>query len=221
MDHPDVPKAFFGKCNELMTFSVAKFTEDAYLPIAKLTVSKMDPQECLDLYESQFGQYNDRLMSRDATVVDDISKDENLAVLEIKAKFDSLNEEDREFFWTYLAHIAKLSSMQKIYKHIPKNVMNSVTEAAVDLKQRMESGQLDPSKINPFELGQEVMSKFQPAELETLMRDLMGNKEAMGAMMSQMNSMMGVKADMSDPASIASLANKQFDISSLMKMMPK
>ena len=160
-------------------------------------------------------------MSRDASVVDDISKDENLAVLEIKAKFDSLNEEDREFFWTYLAHIAKLSSMQKIYKHIPKNVMNSVTEAAVDLKQRMESGQLDPSKINPFELGQEVMSKFQPAELETLMRDLMGNKEAMGAMMSQMNSMMGVKADMSDPASIASLANKQFDISSLMKMMPK
>jgi hypothetical protein len=65
------------------------------------------------------------------------------------------------------------------------------------------------------------MAKFQPAELESLMRDLMGNKEAMSAMMSQMNSMIGVKADMNDPASIASLANKQFDISSIMKMMPK
>jgi len=221
MDHPDVPKTFFAKCNELMTFSVAKFADDAYLPIAKLTVSKMEPLECLQLYEAQFGQFNDRLMTRDESVILDVSKDENLAVLEIKAKFDSLNEEDREFFWTYLVHIAKLSSMQKIYKHIPTNVMNSVTEAAVDLKQRMESGEIDPSKINPFELGQEVMAKFQPNELESLMRDLMGNKEAMSAMMSQMNSMIGVKADMNDPASIAGLANKQFDISSIMKMMPK
>jgi hypothetical protein len=218
MEQPDVKKTFLVKSIELMTLAVAKFSDDVYLPIAKLAVEKMDPKEALDNYDLQFGKYNDRLMSKDMSVIDDLSVDENLAVLELKTKFDGLSEEDREFFWTHIVHVAKLSSMHKIYKHIPENVMTSVTEAALDLKTRMDSGEIDPTKVNPFELGQQVMSKFQPEELEKMMKDLMGNKEAMSAMMSQMSSMIGTKAD---PSNLAALANSQFDISSMMKIMPK
>jgi hypothetical protein len=220
-EHPDVVKTFFDKSKDFMAYAVAKFPEDPYLPIAKLTVDAFTAEKALELYDTQFNVFNDRLMSKDETVIDDIAKDENLAVLDISAKFSSMTAEDRDFFWVHIVHIAKLSSMQKIYKHIPSNVMASVTEAAIGLRDKMDAGTLDPTKINPFELGQEVMAKFEPAELEKLMKDLLGNKEAMGAMMSQMSSMIGLKADMSNPETIAALATKEFDISKMMKMMPK
>jgi hypothetical protein len=220
-EQPDIVKSFFEKSKEFMAYAVAKFPEDVYLPIAKAAVDGMTAENALGLYYSQFDSFNDRLMAKDETVVEDIAKDENLAVLEISSKFASMTAEDRDFFWVHMTHIAKLASMQKIYKHIPTNVMASVTEAALDLKEKMESGTLDPTKINPFELGQEVMAKFEPAELEKLMKNLLGNKEAMNAMMSQMSSMIGVKADMSSPETIAALASKEFDISKMIKMMPK
>jgi hypothetical protein len=221
MEQPDVVKSFFEKSKDFLAYAVAKFPEDVYLPIAKVTVDAMTPEKALELYDAQFHVFSDRLMNKDESVIDVIAKDENLAVLEISQKFASMTAEDRDFFWMHMVHIAKLASMQKIYKHIPSNVMASVTEAAMDLKEKMDSGTLDPTKINPFELGQEVMSKFAPEELEKLMKDLLGNKEAMSAMMSQMSSMIGAKADMNSPDAIAALATKEFDISKMMNMMPK
>ena len=73
---------------------------------------------------------------------------------------------------------------------IPTRVLGAVNDAAVALKAELDTG-LDASTVNPFELGQKVMSKFAPEDIEAMMKDMMRDPEAMNAMMSQMTSMMG------------------------------
>jgi len=97
--------------------------------------------------------------------------------------------------------------MDKLYKHIPGNILASVTEAAESLKLQLDNGSVDPSNVNPFDLGKQVMAKFSTTEVETMMNDLMKNQDAMNVMMSQLSTMM------------QDSNNSGLDLSSIMKLM--
>jgi len=63
------------------------------------------------------------------------------------------------------------------------------------------------------------MSKFQPKELEGMMRQLTSNPETMASIMSQMSSVLG--SDALSAVSSAMNGGGQLDLAAMMKLMPK
>jgi hypothetical protein len=182
--------AFHEVTKQLIEASVAAWPEDILLPIALTQWSLLDPSQSLELFEKHLGHLSNRLAQRDEKALFEAGNDPALSALNIKDKFESANESTQATLWTYIGHMCRFGSMNKLYNFIPSNVMSAVTDAAHDLKSRLDSGELDTTKINPMELGQAVMSKFKPEELEAMMKSLMASPDAMNTIMSQMNSVM-------------------------------
>jgi len=200
-------QAFFDMCVQLLEASVAAWPEDALLPLALSQFRLLNPSRALELFETYFGSYASRLAQKDLNAIEEISKLEVVGPLNIYEKFTSSNANTQGTLWAYLGHICKFSSMDKLYKHIPGNILASVTEAAESLKLQLDNGSVDPSNVNPFDLGKQVMAKFSTTEVETMMNDLMKNQDAMNVMMSQLSTMM------------QDSNNSGLDLSSIMKLM--
>lgn len=182
--------AFHEVTKQLIEASVAAWPEDVLLPIALAQWSALEPTESLALFETHLGPFANRLSQREELALFEVGQLEAFAALQIKEKFQGANESTQKTLWTYIGHMCRFGTMNKLYNYIPSNVMTAVTDAAHDLKQRLDSGEIDTKSINPMELGKSVMSKFKPEELESMMKSLMANPDAMNTIMSQMNSVM-------------------------------
>jgi hypothetical protein len=182
--------AFHEVTKQLIEASIAAWPEDQLLPIALAQWSLLDPSESLKLFETHFGHLANSLTQKDQNALFEAGQDPALLALNIKEKYLSANESTQKTLWTYIGHMCRFGTMNKLYEYIPKNVMAAVTDAAHDLKTRLDSGELDTSSINPMDLGKSVMSKFKPEELESMMKSLMSNKDAMNTIMAQMSSVM-------------------------------
>ena len=205
-------------CVQLISASVAAWPEDPLLPIALAECKKLSPEEAFNVVTEHLGPYFNGLAAKDTAVLFEAAKMPSLAAIGIEAKFTSANASTQQTLWTYIGHICKFVTMSKLYKHIPENVLGAVTEAASGLKAKIEDGSVDMSSVNPFELGQQVMSKFQPKELEGMMRQLTSNPETMASIMSQMSSVLG--SDALSAVTGAMNGGGQLDLAAMMKLMP-
>jgi len=209
-----VEDAFHQMTQQFIESSMSAWPEDTLLPLALAAFKMIDAKQSLALFQEHFGAFTDRLSRRDYEALVEASKNEHIAALDIAGKYSASNDATKEVVWTYICNLCRFSSMQKLYKHIPPTILGAVTDAAHGLKAQLDAGTVDVNSINPFELGQQVMAKFNPDELEKLMKGIMGNPETMNMVMSQMSSALGGI----DPSSLSS---GNLDISALMKMMPK
>jgi hypothetical protein len=155
-----------------------------------VTLKKLEPQVALDLFESTFGSLVNALAKKDEKALFTAGEHEALQALCVREKYEGANEATRDVLWTYIGNLCKIISMKRLYKHIPSGVLGAVTDAAHSLKSRLDSGSIDVSSLNPYEIGKEVMEKFNPNELEHMMKDFMKNEEAMETVMTQMSAMM-------------------------------
>lgn len=171
--------------------SIAAWPEDPLLPIAVAQVKGLAPQDAVDLFMEHFGAHVDGLSKQDANAIYECAAVPCAVPLDIKTKYDGANENTRTTIWTYVGHLCRFTAMMKLYRHIPANVLGAVHETARGLKDQLENGTLDPSSINPMELGQKVMAQFQPAEIETMMNDMMKNTDLLNTVMAQMGSVLG------------------------------
>jgi len=215
----NVHRGLADMCVQLIEASVAAWPEDPLLPIGLSEFKKLDPETAFALFIEHLGPYVNGLTAKDPAVLFEAAKMPSLAALEIETKYSSANASTRETLWTYIGHICKYVTMSKLYAHIPENVLGAVTDAASGLKARIDSGSLDLSSVNPFELGQEVMSKFKPEEMERMMRQLTSNPETMASIMSQMSSVLGPNALSAVSSGMAGGSN--LDIASMLKYLPK
>jgi hypothetical protein len=204
---------------QLIEASVSAWPEDALLPLALIAFKKIEPEQAFNLVVEHLGPYIDGLSKRDVDVLFKAASIGPLEALQIESKFSGANDSTRDTLWTYIGHICKYVTMSKLYKHIPENVLSAVTDAASGLKAKIDSGSIDLSSVNPFELGQEVMSTFPPQELERMMRQLTSNPETMSSIMSQMSSVLG-------PSALSSVAGSMsgggsLDVASMLKFLPK
>ena len=206
VDQSAITTGFHEMASQLIESSMTAWPEDPLLPLALSAFKKLDGDFAMALFDKHFGPLIERLSRKDETALFEAGEHEALAAINIKGKFSSANANTRETIWTYVGHLTRFVSMNKMYKHIPKQVLGAVNDAAENLKKQLDEGTLDASSINPFELGQSVMSKFKPEDITKMMNELSSNPEVMASMMSQMSSMMGANGDM-----------KNLDISSLMK----
>lgn len=182
--------AFHEITKQLIEASIAAWPEDPLLPLALQTWATVEPTHGMFLFENHFGSLVNRLVAKDPEALFTAAKDPALAAIGIEAKFKGATEATQATLWTYIGHMCRFSSMNKLYDHIPSNVLSAVTDAAKELKDRLDSGDIEASGINPMELGQSVMSKFKPEELDSMMKGIMNNPEIMSSLMSQMNSVL-------------------------------
>jgi len=215
----NVHRGLWDMCVQLIEASVSAWPEDTLLPIALSEFKKLEAERAFDLVVEHLGSYINGLSARDTAVLFEASKMPALGPLNIEAKFTAANQSTRDTLWTYIGHICKYITMSKLYKHIPENVLGAVSEAASGLKSRIDAGSLDLSSVNPFELGQEVMSKFPPQELERMMKQLTSNPDTMASIMSQMSSVLGPDALSAVAGTMSGGGN--LDIASMLKFLPK
>ena len=208
-----VERAFFDVTVQFLADSVVAWPDDSLLPIALSEFKKLESSVALKLFQKHFADQITGLAKKDIAALYEAAREPNIAAINIEAKFSAANSSTQETMWTYISHMCRFASMQKLYEHIPSSILGAVTTAAQDLKGRIDSGDVDPSSVNPFELGKEVMAKFRPEELESMMKNIMGNPETMNSLMSQMSSALGGI----DPSSLAS--GQAVDVSKLMNFM--
>jgi len=182
--------AFHEVTKQLIEASVAAWPEDLLLPIALSQWAQLSHTESLELFEKHLGHLSNRLAQRDPEALFEAGQDPALAALNIKEKFQGANESTQKTLWTYIGHMCRFGTMNKLYSFIPSTVMSAVTDAAQDLKSKLDSGEIDTTSINPMDLGKSVMSRFKPEELESMMKSLMSNQDAMNTIMAQMSSVM-------------------------------
>jgi hypothetical protein len=207
-------------CTQLIESSVAAWPEDTLLPIALVDFKKLKPEDAFNLVIEHLGQYMDGLALKNSAVLFEAAKIPALAAIGIQAKFEAANASTRDTLWNYITHICKYVTMSKLYKNIPENILGAVNDAASGLKSKLDDGSIDLSSVNPYELGQQVMAKFNPKELEDMMRQITSNPETMSSIMAQMSSVLGPEA-LSNVASSMSESTGQIDLASLLKFMPK
>ena len=216
----NVHSGLFEMSVQLIEASCAAWPEDSLLPIALSEFKKLSPEQAFDIVVEHLGPYINGLSKKESSVLFEAAKMPALEALNIESKFNAANPSTRETLWTYIGHICKYVTMSKLYKHIPENIMGAVSDAANGLKAKIDSGALDLNSVNPFELGQEVMSKFKPQELEKMMRDLTSNPETMASLMSQMSNVLGPEA-LSAVAGSMSGGGAPLDVASMLKFLPK
>jgi hypothetical protein len=204
-----VNQAFFDMSIQFVEASVSAWPEDPLLPIALVQLRKQKPEDVLQTFEQHFGSLVTRLTAKEPEALVDAGKNALLQGLEVEAKYASASESTRETVWTYIGHLCRFASMQKLYKHIPKDVIGAVTEAAANLKSGLDDGSIDAATLNPMELGKKVMEKFKAEDIDAMMKQMMNNPEAIQAVMSQMSSIMGPNSGM--PGGL--------DMSSMMAML--
>jgi hypothetical protein len=200
-----ITKNFHNIAIQFLEASIAAWPSDTLLPLALTRVKAMNPDEAIALFDTAVGPFESKLTQKDPNGLYEFGSLDALVALQIREKYDGANANTRDTIWTYVGHLCRFVSMWRLYKHVPTQILGAVGEAAATLKHQLDSGSVDPSKVNPFELGQQVMSKFKPEELDSMMKDLMGNPNAINAMMSQMTSLLGSSGNNAALSGLASV----------------
>lgn len=127
----------------------------------------------------------ERATRHDMTIFEDASLKEYHELAKDVASADTLT-----VFWQYVDHLVRFGTIYKMYQGVPTGVMSVISESISSVKSKLDSGALDMKFLNPLELGQDVLSKLSPGDIEGLTAAVMSNQDQVMSMMSTMMSMM-------------------------------
>jgi hypothetical protein len=106
------------------------------------------------------------------------------------AKYASAEPALRDTLWEYLRSLMQYAGMVDMYSKCPRGMLNSISNIAHGLLGKMQTGEVDPSKLNPLELGQMMMQTMSTEDLESFGSAIMSSGN-LDTMMTIMQSTMG------------------------------
>lgn len=107
-----------------------------------------------------------------------------------KQKFDESNQDTINVIWQYIEHLVRFTTMHKMYDGIPQGVMSVISNSILDVKTKLDDGSLDTKYLNPLELGQDVLAKLSPDDIQQMTNNLLGNEKSMLNMLNTMQILM-------------------------------
>lgn len=137
--------------------------------------------ELLDRFANDYSHLFERAQRHDASIFEDPILEEYK---------DLVDPSSLTVFWQYSDHLVRFGSVYKMYGAIPTNVMGILGESIQDIKGKLEAGTLDPKYMNPLEIGQDVMKRLKPEDMQAMMSHLMSNQDQMMEMMSTVMGLM-------------------------------
>lgn len=109
---------------------------------------------------------------KDISIFDDANKP-LFAKLQIKKKLQDASTEIKDTVFEYIRLLVQWSGMHSMYVKCPETMMSSIAAAARDFSSKIESGEMDFSKLNPMTLGQELMGSMSRDDIENFTRSVM------------------------------------------------
>lgn len=173
-------------------------------------------------FHDKYKHLFDKTTLKDPSLFDD----ELLQQYKAREKYDASNQDTINVAWQYIEHMVRFATMYKMYDGIPSNVMNVISNSIDDVKSKLDSGTLDPKYLNPLELGQDVMSKINPADIQEMTQTLLGNEKSMQNMLNTLQILMtGMNSGAVGPNIMSLLQNpedllRNVDISKMIAGMP-
>jgi hypothetical protein len=163
----------------LVQFGVActeVWSDDSELKsLVELVVSKKGDTDFARTITEKFHEsYKDLYLGSNKK---DISIFENdkpyFKVLDVYKKLSAASPDILETVFEYIRLLVQWAGMYSMYTKCPDNMMSTIAAAARDFSSKIESGDLDFSKINPMTLGQELMGNMSSDDIESFTRSIM------------------------------------------------
>jgi hypothetical protein len=198
---------FFDVVKDFTTASADVWPSDEFIKAkaAELTVVK-DKQakgkELAKLFHEAFASKYSLVVSKSASFFQHPA----FEPVNAASKFANSPDDLKETVWEYFRNMVQYAGMVDMYSKCPQGMLDSISNIAGSMVEKLQKGELDTANINPMEIGQMMMSSLNTSDLENFGAAMMqgGNIESM---MSIMQSSMG--------------KNGMPDLSSIMSMLPK
>jgi hypothetical protein len=165
-------ECFVGLCEGLLNGIVDVFPEcdaSAHAQHVFCALVKGDPdledkfiRKCQKLFKNNAAQ----MKSRDPEAVFSITESiEILKGVDMRSKWydPDFTQESQDSFWQYLV---SLNTYSDLYSSVPVNTMHKIERMAAEVGEKFQSGDMDLSKIDLNEFGQDLMKSMTPAEME-------------------------------------------------------
>lgn len=140
------------------------------------------------LFHDAFADNYGLIQRKDAAFFD--LPDAGLVAVHAAAKYASAAPPLRDTLWEYLRSLMQYAGMVDMYSKCPRGMLNSISNLAHGLLGKMQTGEVDPSKLNPLELGQMMMQSMSTEDLESFGTAIMSGGN-LDTMMTIMQSTMG------------------------------
>jgi hypothetical protein len=113
------------------------------------------------------------------------------ARLKVLEKYERASPEIKETVFEYIRLLVQWAGMHSMYAKCPDKMMNSIAAAARDFSSKIESGNMDFSKLNPMSLGQDLMGSMSKDDIESFTRSIMdeGGENIKNMMSSMVNNL--------------------------------
>jgi hypothetical protein len=112
----------------------------------------------------EFRRYFSRIESKDETIFEEPI--EFLVKLNAASKYAGASLDVRSTSWEYARQIVQAATMGDVYEKCPSKMVQRVASMADKIVKDMQSGNFDPTKLNPMELSQEMLKGIDPKSLE-------------------------------------------------------
>lgn len=185
-----VAAAFSGMLVQFVEAAIVAWPRDALLPVALTALQAQRPDATVGSFLARFGSVKDQLAKHDVSVLGDVSKDPLLQPLDVMAKYEGADDATRDSMWAYVDHLCRFATAYSMYAAIPTGLLGVISETANDLKNKLDSGDVDMGAINPFALGQQVMAKVRPEDLQEMMNTLTKDQDSMMNLITQMQALL-------------------------------
>jgi hypothetical protein len=168
--------SFYDTLVQFGTACVEVWSEDVELKsLVEHVVSKKGDADFATQITTQFHEsYKDLYLGSNKKDISIFLKDKPFfKVLNVHEKLSKASSEIQDTVFEYIRLLVQWSGMYSMYTKCPDNMMSSIAAAARDFSSKIESGDLDFSKINPMTLGQELMGTMSPDDIEKFTRSIM------------------------------------------------
>jgi hypothetical protein len=93
--------------------------------------------------------------------------------LQVQKKMSEASSEIKDTIFEYIRLLVQWAGMYSMYAKCPENMMSSIAAAARDFSLKIESGDMDFSKLNPMTLGQDLMGSMSKEDIENFTKSIM------------------------------------------------
>lgn len=175
--------AFKATSLQMLEYAATVWPADPLLRVAHNALESQADTDIIEAFIQRFGSVQDQLSQHSTSALDTVSHDPIVAPLQVLDKWASANDEERESLWTHMDHLCRFATIYGMYTQIPDTVMDIINGTALNLKSQIESGSLDLSNVNPMDLGQQILGKISPEQMQSMMTVMMANQDKMMSLM--------------------------------------
>lgn len=157
-------------------------------------------------YHAALKPFYDRCAKRDPTVFTE-GEVEVLQKINMREKWldSTIDDDTRECIWQYVLEMNRFSQMHcGLFNRIPASTLSRIQDTAVNLANKINSGEMKMSDIDLGNIGQQVVSGLDEAEIKEFTNNIMSDTSILQSLCTSMLSGSGGNVEIPNVMSMMS-----------------